>query len=72
MTEPQPPRPAAAPAAACPICGAPAVARFRPFCSARCADRDLHRWLGEVYRLPAEAPAADEFAADDDFLPPGA
>jgi uncharacterized protein len=37
----------------CPICGKPALARFRPFCSARCADVDLNRWLSGSYRLPA-------------------
>lgn len=40
-------------ASACPICGKPVVARYRPFCSKRCADVDLNRWLGETYRVPA-------------------
>lgn len=40
-------------AKACPICGKPPVARYRPFCSARCADVDLNRWLGGVYAVPA-------------------
>lgn len=39
----------------CPICGAPPVARYRPFCSARCADVDLARWLNESYRVPGDA-----------------
>src|SRR5262245_24106818 len=29
----------------CAICGEPQMARLRPFCSRRCADVDLHRWL---------------------------
>ncbi len=37
---------------ACPICGRPANARLHPFCSKRCADVDLHRWLSESYRIP--------------------
>lgn len=37
----------------CPICGKPAKAEVKPFCSKRCADVDLHRWLGGVYALPA-------------------
>lgn len=37
----------------CPICGKPAVDRFRPFCSPRCADVDLNRWLKGVYAIPA-------------------
>jgi hypothetical protein len=27
---------------------------MRPFCSKRCADVDLHRWLGGVYAIPAK------------------
>ena len=37
----------------CPICGKPATIEAKPFCSKRCADVDLHRWLGEGYRVPA-------------------
>jgi hypothetical protein len=37
----------------CPICDQPAVARYRPFCSSRCADIDLGRWLKGVYAVPA-------------------
>jgi endogenous inhibitor of DNA gyrase (YacG/DUF329 family) len=42
----------------CPICGAPPAARYRPFCSARCADVDLARWLNESYRVPGDAAGA--------------
>lgn len=41
---------------ACPTCGAPVTPRYRPFCSRRCGDVDLHRWLGEVYRVPTNEP----------------
>ena len=44
----------------CPTCGAAAVEKYRPFCSARCADIDLGRWLKEGYRI-----ATDEEPADD-------
>jgi endogenous inhibitor of DNA gyrase (YacG/DUF329 family) len=37
----------------CPTCGKPAITRFRPFCSRRCADVDLHRWLSGSYAVPA-------------------
>ena len=40
----------------CPICKAPAKQKYHPFCSARCADVDLHRWLGGTYAIPAEDP----------------
>lgn len=36
----------------CAICGKEQVERFRPFCSKRCAQIDLGRWLGERYRIP--------------------
>lgn len=53
--------------AKCPICGKPAEAKFRPFCSARCADIDLGRWLGEEYRVAGDEarPAAGAGAFDD-------
>ena len=41
------------PDAACPICGKPVDDRFKPFCSARCRDVDLNRWLKGVYSVPA-------------------
>lgn len=37
----------------CPICGKPSMEETRPFCSKRCADVDLHRWLGGMYSVPA-------------------
>jgi endogenous inhibitor of DNA gyrase (YacG/DUF329 family) len=36
----------------CPICGKAGVVAYRPFCSKRCADIDLARWLNEDYRVP--------------------
>ncbi|BCJ91871.1 hypothetical protein IZ6_26060 [Terrihabitans soli] len=38
----------------CPICGKPAVAAHIPFCSTKCADIDLNRWLGGEYRIPTD------------------
>jgi endogenous inhibitor of DNA gyrase (YacG/DUF329 family) len=38
---------------ACPVCERPAVEAFRPFCSARCKDEDLRRWLAAEYRIPS-------------------
>jgi len=40
----------------CPICGKPADAKLTPFCSRRCADVDLGRWLNEVYTVPGDEP----------------
>ncbi len=46
--------------AQCPVCGKPADEKHRPFCSKRCADIDLGRWLKESYRVPTDEPADDE------------
>jgi uncharacterized protein len=43
----------------CPVCGKPAAARHRPFCSPRCADIDLGRWLKGVYRIETDEPTED-------------
>ncbi len=40
----------------CPICKKPMEPKFRPFCSARCAQVDLGRWLTEGYTLPVKPP----------------
>jgi uncharacterized protein len=37
---------------ACPICGKSRDPRYDPFCSKRCADVDLHRWLKGSYLIP--------------------
>ncbi len=37
----------------CPICGKPTVEAWKPFCSKRCADVDLNRWLTGSYVIPA-------------------
>lgn len=36
----------------CPICGKETDPKFRPFCSKRCADVDLARWLNGSYVIP--------------------
>jgi len=41
----------------CAICGKPSVQKYHPFCSTRCADLDLHRWLGGRYVIPGTEPA---------------
>jgi len=46
--------PATTRAAACRICGKPATPEHRPFCSGRCRDIDLGRWLKDSYRIETE------------------
>ncbi|MEM6341715.1 MAG: DNA gyrase inhibitor YacG [Pseudomonadota bacterium] len=40
----------------CPICKSETVATYRPFCSRRCADIDLGRWLRGSYAVPSDDP----------------
>jgi endogenous inhibitor of DNA gyrase (YacG/DUF329 family) len=44
----------------CPICGRPVEPRHRPFCSKRCADVDLSRWLTGSYTIAGAAPEEEE------------
>ena len=47
----------------CPVCKQPSTQKYHPFCSARCTDVDLHRWLGGQYAIPAvDPPDFDEAA----------
>ena len=39
----------------CPICGKPRIAEHSPFCSTRCRDRDLVKWLDDGYAIPGPA-----------------
>ena len=43
----------------CPICSRATDAKYRPFCSRRCADVDLSRWLGGAYAIPDAAESED-------------
>lgn len=45
----------------CPVCGKPSDERYDPFCSKRCADVDLHRWLKGGYIIPGadSSPSSD-------------
>jgi endogenous inhibitor of DNA gyrase (YacG/DUF329 family) len=46
----------------CAICGKPSEPKFHPFCSNRCREVDLNRWLGGHYAIPA-------VEQDDDNMP---
>ncbi|MBU4434886.1 MAG: DNA gyrase inhibitor YacG [bacterium] len=55
----------------CPLCGKPADPVARPFCSKRCADVDLQRWLSGRYVVPGtdedeENPLSEEIVRNDD------
>jgi endogenous inhibitor of DNA gyrase (YacG/DUF329 family) len=44
----------------CPTCGKPAQEKTRPFCSRRCADVDLSRWLKGSYAIPGSGAGEDD------------
>lgn len=48
----------------CPMCGKPRDPAHAPFCSNRCRDRDLLKWLDDGYALPG--PAANPDIPDED------
>jgi hypothetical protein len=50
----------------CPICGKPASPHHRPFCSGRCADIDLGRWLKGNYRVETEEDPEDSASVDQE------
>jgi hypothetical protein len=49
----------------CPICGKPRDPDHAPFCSTRCRDRDLLKWLDDGYALPGRS-APDPSRKDDE------
>ena len=50
----------------CPICRKPTDAAYRPFCSRRCADVDLGRWLTGSYVVPGPSTENGEQTPDND------
>ena len=44
----------------CPICSKPTAYATRPFCSKRCADIDLNRWLNGGYLVPGQPASIDD------------
>jgi uncharacterized protein len=55
----------------CPICQKPVAAAYRPFCSRRCADVDLARWLNGSYAMPVaeDDPEGDADSAETPARP---
>ncbi|MEN8894777.1 MAG: DNA gyrase inhibitor YacG [Yoonia sp.] len=45
---------------ACPICDRPVDPKVKPFCSKRCADVDLAKWLSGSYAIPSDNPEEAE------------
>lgn len=51
--------------AKCPQCDKPVVQAYRPFCSKRCADLDLGKWLNESYVLPGDSEIPDDIGEEN-------
>ena len=52
----------------CPICGKDVAAKYRPFCSRRCSEVDLGRWLTGSYVIPGPE-VADDTSSDAEAKP---
>ncbi len=52
----------------CPMCKKRATLEYRPFCSKRCADLDLAKWIGGSYAIPAEEADITELDVMDPTL----
>lgn len=48
----------------CPICAEDSATKYRPFCSRRCADVDLSKWMNGNYAIPSRDPEDIEAAID--------
>ncbi len=55
----------------CPVCAKQSDQKYRPFCSRRCADVDLGRWLTGSYAIPVAESEDDPTPSDKDpDIPP--
>jgi endogenous inhibitor of DNA gyrase (YacG/DUF329 family) len=54
---------------ACPICAKETDQKYRPFCSKRCADIDLAKWLSGSYAIPSAEPLDDSDIPEDETPP---
>lgn len=48
----------------CPICQSETDQKYRPFCSRRCADVDLAKWMNGSYAVPSRDPEDVEAAIE--------
>lgn len=53
----------------CPICAKDTDPAYRPFCSRRCADIDLGKWLGGGYAIPTEEAPEEGIVPEDEAAP---
>ncbi|MEL6451514.1 MAG: DNA gyrase inhibitor YacG [Pseudomonadota bacterium] len=53
----------------CPICATETHPKYRPFCSRRCADIDLARWMSGSYAVPSQREEDQDVPDADPPLP---
>ncbi|WP_299205120.1 DNA gyrase inhibitor YacG [uncultured Tateyamaria sp.] len=53
----------------CPICSEDTAPEYRPFCSRRCADIDLARWMNGAYSVPSQREEEGDVVDDEGPLP---
>lgn len=53
----------------CPICGKTAVLEYKPFCSKKCADVDLGRWLKGTYVVHTDESPSEEDRIENNRMP---
>ncbi len=52
----------------CPICSKEPTEKYRPFCSRRCSDADLARWLTGAYVIPGPE-VEDDLSSEAEYTP---
>ena len=52
----------------CPLCQKTSQHLWRPFCSQRCQQIDLGRWLSGTYCVPSEETEGSSLNIDDELL----
>ena len=52
----------------CPVCKKRSVAQYRPFCSSRCADIDLSKWLNGSYSVPISEMSESDLDELDSYV----
>ncbi len=50
----------------CPVCGKDTMPDYRPFCSRRCADIDLGKWLNGSYAVPSTDSEDGDAVSDEE------
>ncbi len=50
----------------CPLCRKEESPDFRPFCSRKCKNTDLNRWLSDSYVIPGNEMISNDMPTDEE------